>query len=51
MGPFNIDSDSLINKIQIVKEKYCLDLSFNLNGNGLFALKIGFDDTLKALEW
>lgn len=51
MGPFNIDGDTQINKIQIIKDKYCLILEFNLNNNGFFTLKIGFDDTFKALEW
>ena len=55
MGPFPIDSDSKINKIQILKEKYSLSLMFTLPNNtvdsGQFNLKIGFDDSSQALEW
>lgn len=51
MGPFIIDDQAVVKKIYIVKEKYCLDLMFNLNENGLFNLKVGFDDTNQALEW
>lgn len=51
MGPFSIDSMTQVAKIQIFKDKFSLNLSFNLNNTGLFTLKIGFDDTIKALEW
>ncbi len=51
MGPFTIDSDSKINKIQLFKDKYCIALMFNLNDNGDFQINIGFEDTIKALEW
>ena len=51
LGPFVINSDSKINKIQLMKDKYCLNLVFNMNGNGDLSLNIGFDDSNKALEW
>ncbi|CDW89867.1 oxysterol binding family protein [Stylonychia lemnae] len=51
MGPFIIDGQAVLKKIQIVKEKYCLDLMFNLNDSGLFNLILGFDDSNQALEW
>ena len=34
-----------------MKDKYCLNLVFNMNGNGDLSLNIGFDDSNKALEW
>lgn len=51
MGPFVITREAKINKIQIFKEKYALSLFIPLNNNGLFNLKIGFDETGQALEW
>ena len=49
VGPLDINGETQINKIQIFKDKFCLMMIFNINGK--FQLKLGFDDTIQALEW